>query len=363
MHMRARSLRRRGETGSDRRGFFDELERVMLGLTPESVQLSRSTGRGLADLLLAVAPPVPGGWLLDPACGFAEVLIVADERTKVAGRATNIRLVGRDRDDRAWLIAKARLGALGVQHQLGVPGTDSLLEDLGRDRYDTVIAEPGGKLWDAHRWLQRAVDWLHADGTAAVELPIVTADADRREAAVAEGHVSAIVVTPRRIRPETGERVAIWVLRKEHRGEVLVIDLSDQNRRLATNHPLQDDELDAVAVAVAAHHRGDSPGRELDGRLACWLVPLEVVRRFGALGVIAELPPLVASATTLDVPDVRSAAAEALGLARRLQELIGPEAAAAPTADHPLADVATNEAKRALGRLLKRLAELVGDDA
>jgi len=220
------------------------------------------------------------------------------------------------------------------------------------------VAEPGGKLWDAGRWLEAAARWINDRGTAAVELSSRTLEAERREAKMIGDRLSAVVITPRRVRPETGERMAIWVLRRTPPGDVLVIDLSDQDRRDRTP---DDDEIAAVRDVLAAHHADEDP-TSVPGadRLTVWRVPQQTVASLGVLGAIDGTDPIIG--TVFSAEPVMEQARHGLALAEELLTLLdGTDGAGGRAGDGPLAGFVTEEVRRGVRRLVKQLGKVVRD--
>ena len=337
------------ECAVNRKHCTEALEERMLGLSHDSLELSRRTEDALVRLLLALAPPEPGKRFLDPACGFGSVLLAAHTATGDRGGAA---LVGRDSDEQAWHITKARLGARGIAHDLGAGPVDSLRDErLRQDRFDSVVAEPGGRLREASSWLRVVPGLLTDTGTAAIELTSDTLSAEHLSA-LTQDRVSAVVITPRAVRTETRERMAIWVLRLDAPAETLVIDLSNQNRRSQSTMPLSDDEIAAVGAMVEAHHQGGDPAAVPGaGRLTSWRVTSDDLARLGVLGAIEGKEPFVGSVFSAE-PATRG-----LELARELRVLL--DGTDGETGSGPLAGLVTDEVVRGVRRLVRQLERAV----
>lgn len=334
--------------------FLRIVDEALASLSISSLELTYGTSPVLARLLVEVAAPRPGQVLLDPACGDGDVLIAAADRT--AGRTgQTIALIGRDLEPRAWVICKARLGMRGLAHQLGQP-VDSLEDDEQLGRFDRVVVEPGSSLWAAHRWLARTVALLGPEGVGVVELPIQTLGRDgrgrrvdrpvEREAAAAQGHVLAVITTPRKVRPESADPVAIWVLTPEppSRG-ILLIDLREPSREKSGAEPLTSEQIAFAGELIHAHRLN----RPLDANNAAPGVRFAVVADPHRNGT----PDYWPAEWIRDEPgsDPREAQAEALQLTRRLRELVDDDA----SPDAVLHATASEEARRALRRLEKAL--------
>lgn len=178
----------------------------------------KTTGGSLARLLVGLGAPRPGETVVDPACGEGQLLLAAARRQPAAF------FVGRDHDAVSVLAARAVLALNAIPADFGDGSTDSLADGAGIPRGDLVLLDPPLSAGHMVRWLKLAAR-LAPRGRAVVVLPGVSLQPGRREWSALSDHVAAVVACPARLRSDTGEAPAIWVLdTKAGSDEVLVVD-------------------------------------------------------------------------------------------------------------------------------------------
>jgi len=178
----------------------------------------KTTGESLARLLVGLGAPRPGGTVVDPACGEGQLLLAA------ARRQPDAVFVGRDHDAVSVLAARAVLGLNSVHADFGDGPTDSLADTAEIPGGDLVLLDPPLSAGHMVRWLKLAAG-LAPRGRAVVVLPGISLQPGRREWSALSDHVAAVIACPARLRSDTGEAPAIWVLdMNASSDDVLVVD-------------------------------------------------------------------------------------------------------------------------------------------
>ena len=228
---------------------------------------SRATPLGLSRLIIAMVDPQPDDLVLDPACGEGGLLLAVAKAT--GGGAT---LVGVERDPLAWAVATLRLALWGVPADITL-GTYPE-EGPGPIKADLVLVDtPMGSRKQYLTWLERAEDALSGEGRAAVTLPSLTLDTERREwDAVGRRSVSVVVKTPSNTRSDTSEALAVWLLDRDPSDDILRIDASGLGRKRGSLTTFSADEAELVGQTVQLWRRGAPLTDEM---------PTEVIRREG----------------------------------------------------------------------------------
>lgn len=207
--------------------FVAVVEDVVGRLASRSAKQRPATGAVATELLVELADLAPGQIVLDPAVGEANLLLRADAATRGARLdAQVLGLVGRDLDERAWLVAKVRLGLRGVAHQLGEPGCDSTDPAQLAGAYDRILAEPDVGTRAVRPWLEQLPRLLTADGIGVVTVPeqqlVRAGGAGRRWWDDFQRHVAAVVIAPAL---HARRSIGAFVLRRDHDGPVLLVQI------------------------------------------------------------------------------------------------------------------------------------------
>ncbi|MFO1536866.1 MAG: N-6 DNA methylase, partial [Actinomycetota bacterium] len=350
--------------------FVGVVEDVVARLASRSAKQRPATGAIATDLLVALADLGPGQTVLDPAVGEANLLLGADAATRGARLdAQVLGLVGRDIDERAWLVAKVRLGLRGIAHQLGQPGCDSTDPDQLAGAYDRILAEPDVGTRAVRPWLDRLPALLTDDGIGVVAVPegqlVRSTAAGRRWWDAFQRHVAAGVIAPAL---HTRRPIGAFVLRRDHDGPILLVQVHRVPGHLV--EPGTDPEtplLRRFAIAgelVRRHLTGvDLGDGTRDGVAYRPIAELSVE----ALGPLRWDDTGVVRSAVEREPTARQAAAraraDALALTRQLRHYVDSVAALDPdrlgldeATRGILEDEGTEETRRALKRLEQRLA-------
>lgn len=335
-----RQLAQQIDAGVDPVALADE---ALRHLTAMATPAGTTTSEGdLVDVLVAVADPEAGSTILDPTVGEGGLLLAA-------GQAANgsARLYGQERDSWAWRVARARasLHPAGAGVDLGPLPADSLNDDHWRTlRVDLCICDPPFHGKGIDRWLLHALRHLAPGGRAVVCLPMKTLNPGRREwRVVPPGSVEAVIVCPAGLRSDTTDPVAIWSVTEHPNDRVLVIDASALD--LTTDGPLGDESggphLDLLRDTIRHWRATGTIPADMPASLQIYSIPTATISdRDGDLR-----PTIWAegndAATTADDENTE----QALSLARELHTLV----------EGPLRKITTEEHRRGLNRLIKRL--------
>lgn len=300
---------------------------------------STTSERALVELLLAVADPPGTSTVFDPAAGEGALLLAAGEATGWAAR-----LRGQERDEWAWRIALARASLHDSDDvDLGPGPADSLADDLWPDlRADLCVCDAPFHGKGIDRWLLHSLAHVGPDGRAVVCLPVKTLDPGRREWRVLPtGSVEAVVLCPPGLRADTAEPTAIWSVTRHTNTHVLVVDASHLDL-LPENAPVDGERQLALEGLRDALRQWRATGRTPDdlppGLNLAEVTTPELTDRDGDLRPATWTGPPTHADDDLTVE-------RALTLARELRDLI----------EGPLRPATTQEHRRGLNRLIKRL--------
>jgi SAM-dependent methyltransferase len=179
-----------------------------------------TTGQSLSRLVAGLGDPKAGERVVDPACGEGQILLAA---ARLRGSTD---LVGRDSDGDALLTARAVFKINGISADFGDGPADSLAGASELPVADLVLLDPplGGGLHVA-KWLKLAAELTPA-GRAVVVLPGDSLRSGRREWPSVAERVESVIACPPKVRSDTGQAPAAWVLGQSHKDKVLVVDAS-----------------------------------------------------------------------------------------------------------------------------------------
>ncbi len=306
-------------------GAGDLFETVLAAVSPPRTVAATSTPEGLAAVLVAIGRPQAGELVYDPAIGEGTLALRAAQTADGP-----IRVVGRDTDPAAQDLATARLLVHGVDYEPDQAPTDALSAGSTRVTADLVLLDPPIK-GDLTAWAHAAVDNLAPGGRTVVALPFRSLEpASGVWAALPPGAVEAVVVLPDRLRTDTGDPLAVWLLRPGRLDDgTLLIDARQTGSRSGARKTLPGEDVDFI-------------GRTLvDWRHASELSDLGGAARVLRSQEMDQSSGDLRPERWLEAPDRSAALAEALRLSRRLHDLLNSE----------LNPLATAEYRRALGRL------------
>jgi type I restriction enzyme M protein len=211
------------------------------------------------------------------------------------GNRSKISVVGQERNPDTWRLAKMNLAIRGIAHNLGDRPESTFAEDLHKDKkVDFIMANPpfnlklnaqgvtqdklnGDPRWSGYAappvsnanyaWILHMLSKLDVtNGIAgfllangALNAPGV--EADIRKQLVENDKVEAIIVLPREMFYSTDISVTLWVLNnnkkartlngrniRDHRGEVLFVDLRRWNTNIYEKKYVQFDDEQIAAV-------------------------------------------------------------------------------------------------------------------
>lgn len=255
---------------ADRRSLsdlFEELLRTRDRARAESPDAFR-TAPSLAELVVHLADVSAGDVVFDPAAGEGGFLLTAAEVVEETLVDERPRLIGYEKNEETWRIAKQRflVHGLDVDLRLG----DSLLGPPAEDiRADAVVCDPpyglrvSAEAWSPMdprwrfgmppkladlAWIELALYHLRASGRACVVLPAGSLfrrglEARTRVELLRNQAVEAIVALPAGTATSSTVAVALWLLRPPgsiERDSVLFIDA-------AQRRPVSRERQDAVA--------------------------------------------------------------------------------------------------------------------
>ena len=211
------------------------------------------------------------------------------------GNRSKISIVGQERNPDTWRLAKMNLAIRGIAHNLGERPESSFAEDLHKDKkVDFIMANPpfnlklnaqgvtqdklnGDARWDGYTpppvsnanyaWILHMLSKLDVtNGIAGFllangALNALGAEAAIRKQLVDNDKVEAIIVLPREMFYSTDISVTLWILNnnknahtlngrniRDHRGEVLFIDLRRWNTNIYEKKYVQFDDDQIAAV-------------------------------------------------------------------------------------------------------------------
>ena len=217
---------------------------------------ARMTPASDTALTVALVGVAPGHVLLDPAVGVANALVAAVDRTAAPDGAQTIGVVGRELDERTWLLAKIRLGLRGIAHQLGAPRTNSLDDPTLTGPFDRIVVDPGDtRVRD--RWCDLVLRLLGPDGRAVARFGVDDVLPPGRDAPErgwwerAAGVVAAIVVTARY--PSSPSGSGMFVLTRDAGPNVLLAQVyAPPPSKPVDGGPTQEQWVEEVAGLVTA---------------------------------------------------------------------------------------------------------------
>lgn len=219
----------------DTEGFIRLIEQVVPQLASRSEKKRPATDTVATECLVALADLRPGQTILDPATGEANLLIRADSVTRTNQHGGQVLgLVGRDIDERAWLIAKVRLGLRHIAHQLGQPGCDSMDRSQLNGSFHRILAEPGVSIQTMKPWLDSIRQLLDPEGLAVVAVAPTALLPNRRAGRKwwdsFQQDVAAIAIAP--TLQSVGSYVGAFVLRKNWQQPILLLQIDRPARHL-----------------------------------------------------------------------------------------------------------------------------------
>jgi hypothetical protein len=311
-----------------------DLVEVVLGeLSTTSGVDSTSTPEGLGELLVAVAGPRRGDRIYDPAFGEGAMALEVVRRT-----GGQIQLAGREIDPWAWRMASARMYLHGVNADLQDGPSDALAPRTPGVGADLVLVDPP-LAKDFRAWVDTALTNVKPGGRAVLSLPSRSLAPERGLwCQLPLGTVERVVAGPDRLRTDTGDSLAVWVLvpgRKDTR--TLLVDARSAGRWSGTRKTISDPQL------FARSRLGFRAKLEMSTQPTAPHVVLTAddLRRSNG-----DLRP----ETSFQDPDLDAHTDRALRLATELGGLV----------EGPLRERTTAEHRRAIERLVKRL-ESFGD--
>jgi type I restriction enzyme M protein len=225
------------------------------------------TPTGVAQTMVRLMDPRPGEKVIDPCCGYGELLVAAGRHVVATGEA-EVRLHGLAQDERAWRITAMNAAVHDLPVRVG-PESDQLLRLFPEQMVsgDVVVTNPpfSRENWtesdpasrsgwpygppprhnSRFAWLQVVVASLTPSGRGAVIMPTGTAEPNHtweREilrGMIEDGVVRCVIDLPGRLFRETTVPVSIWVLGPPNagsRGGVLVIDAASAVSRQTSTH-------------------------------------------------------------------------------------------------------------------------------
>ncbi|GHV55219.1 DNA methyltransferase [Synergistales bacterium] len=230
------------------------------------------TPASIVQLIAEIIEPY-SGVVYDPCCGSAGMFVSSIKFVeRHNGNRSKISVVGQERNQDTWRLAKMNLAIRGIAHNLGERPESTFAEDLHRDKkVDFIMANPpfnlklnaqgvtqnklnGDPRWDGYSappvsnanyaWILHMLSKLDVtNGIAGFLLANGALNADGvegeiRKNLVENDKVEAIIVLPREMFYSTDISVTLWILSnnkkartlngrniRDHSGETLFIDL------------------------------------------------------------------------------------------------------------------------------------------
>lgn len=333
------------------------LDDVLVGLALAQPGVPNRSSAPIA-LLTTLALDVPeGGIIHDATCGECEVLIQTWRLASLDAGAPPV-LTGNDLDQDSKAIGEARLALAGAPALLGVdPPADSL---------DRLVIDPG---WDAKLpdLLDEMLRALKRDGSVAI---VTRLRNDVLANLLRKAPPRTIVIPPQRAAGSRGP-VAIWVSEplRDPPSRCRIIDLRRETNDRPSRHD-RDDRVGRLWEALGSRHSIPDVndlgwGDVLDEAAPIKLSPRDITDApLAALQTTLE--QLIAGRKGFSDPVIDENRVYALHLAQELRRLIDTgdshgqirKRPGAPTdsPDGVLAQLATNEARRVIERLVRQLA-------
>lgn len=253
------------------------------------------TPASIVHLIAEIIEPY-SGIVYDPCCGSAGMFVSSIKFVdRHNGNRSKISIVGQERNPDTWRLAKMNLAIRGIAHNLGERPESTFAEDLHKDKkVDFIMANPpfnlklnaqgvtqdklnGDTRWDGYTapqvsnanygWILHMLSKLDVtNGIAgfllangALNAPGV--EANIRKQLVDNDKVEAIIVLPREMFYSTDISVTLWILNnnkkartlnertiRDHRGEVLFVDLRRWNTNIYEKKYVQFDDEQIAAV-------------------------------------------------------------------------------------------------------------------
>lgn len=217
--------------------------------------LSVRSSESLNRLVASAAHPKVGDKVLDLAAGEGGLLLALAAEAKGA-----IDLIGYEPDPDAWSITSARCFVAGVEATVLREKTLGSAKEL--PKADIVVVDPPHKSRkDFPLWLTMARRCLAPDGRAVVVLPSVSMDSGSRSWKLVQGELAdAVLLTPSRLRRDSGGKLALWVLGLQSPEKVLLVDASKVGRVRSGTTVISDSELHEIGKMLSSRrHSEDIP--------------------------------------------------------------------------------------------------------
>lgn len=237
------------------------------------------TPASIVQLIAEIIEPY-SGIVYDPCCGSAGMFVSSIKFVeRHNGDRLKVSVVGQERNQDTWRLAKMNLAIRGIAHNLGERYESTFAEDLHKDKkVDFIMANPpfnlklnaqgvtqdklnGDPRWDGYlappvsnanyAWILHMLSKLDVtNGIAGFLLANGALNADGVEGEIRKGliendKVEAIIVLPREMFYSTDISVTLWILNNNKRvrtlngrqlrnrqGEVLFIDLRRWNENV-----------------------------------------------------------------------------------------------------------------------------------
>jgi len=264
------------------------------------------TPASIVQLIAEIIEPY-SGIIYDPCCGSAGMFVSSIKFVeRHHGNRSKISIVGQERNPDTWRLAKMNLAIRGIAHNLGERPESTFAEDLHKDKkVDFIMANPpfnlklnaqgvtqdklnGDARWDGYAappvsnanyaWILHMLSKLDvSNGIAGFllangALNASGVEADIRKKLIENDKVEAIIVLPREMFYSTDISVTLWILNnnkrartlnerniRDHRGEILFVDLRRWNTNIYEKKYVQfdDEQIAAVKKIYTDWHTGE----------------------------------------------------------------------------------------------------------
>ena len=237
------------------------------------------TPADVVQIMVELADPQPGERVVDPCCGYGDLLVTAGSYT---GPGSDVSLYGLAQDERAWRVTtmNAAIHALPIQVE---PGSETLLNSFPSQgvQGDVILTNPPFATtdWSAEdpadqpgwpygppprhsstfAWLQVVFAGLTASGRAVVVMPRGASDpTHERERAIMrdmieDGVIRGVIELPANLFRETSVPVSLWVLGPRrsgpHRGVLLIDGASEVTQQTSAHRVLTASGRDRIVKA------------------------------------------------------------------------------------------------------------------